>query len=327
MRRLFLNFLTAIWVALGIGVATITVCGAFSGEARAQPQEPTAEQVAAQARSAQAAGRLADAIEGYARAYQLGGDPEMLFSMAEAHRQAGHDMDALRTFQTYRRRDPQGAHRDSADRQIKELDQKLHQGASASITPIPLPRPSGPAEATTSPPISPRAPARAPAVTPATPAALSASPPSTARSPSASPAPPAVPSASVSPPLPIAAAPPGQPNVSAPEIDLRAAAIPSEPSSHLPVPRWVPWTLAATTVALGTGAVIAGLAASNRFDELKSSCGQTAQGCAAQPVDDVRARARNANILWAATGIVAAATGVSVYLNASAAGVSGLWAF
>lgn len=93
------------------------------------------------------------------------------------------------------------------------------------------------------------------------------------------------------------------------------------------MPRWVPWTLGAATVALGAGAIITGLSANHRFDELNTTCGRTAQGCGSEGIDDVRTRARRANILWALTGAAAVATGVTVYVNASAAGVSGLWAY
>jgi hypothetical protein len=89
----------------------------------------------------------------------------------------------------------------------------------------------------------------------------------------------------------------------------------------------VPWAAAVTTVALGTAAVLSGLSTDKRYDDLKSSCGQTTEGCPADQVSDLRSRARTDTILWALTGVAALGTGITVYVNTSAAGASGLWAF
>lgn len=287
----------------------------------AQTAEPTAEQMAEQARSAQAAGRFNDAIEAYARAYQLGGDANMLFYMAEAHRVAGHDAEAGRTFQTYLRRDPTGVHRDSAERQIKELEQKARGGAVARpVTPAPV----------VPLPVIPPAPRVAPIVTaPPVSAPVSASPPPAPTSP-----PSGAPAGSSNSPA-STAAPSGwttgpaatQTATTPPSVDLTTPALPPASTPGLPMPRWVPWTLGAATVALGAGAIITGLSANHRFDELNTTCGRTAQGCGSEAIDDVRSRAHRATLLWALTGVAAVATGVTVFVNASAAGVSGLWAF
>ena len=112
---------------------------------------------------------------------------------------------------------------------------------------------------------------------------------------------------------------------SPPAVDLTAAAAPA--AAGPPLHRWVPWSLAATTVVLAGVAVWAGLSANDRFDELQHSCGQTSQGCDAATTGDLKDRARRANILWALTGVAAVGTGVTIYVNTSAAGVSGLWRY
>jgi hypothetical protein len=81
------------------------------------------------------------------------------------------------------------------------------------------------------------------------------------------------------------------------------------------------------TVALGAGAIVTGLEASHRYDELRSTCGRTAEGCATVDINQVKSRARVANLLWAATGVSAAATGIIVYINAREVGFAGAWSF
>jgi hypothetical protein len=110
-------------------------------------------------------------------------------------------------------------------------------------------------------------------------------------------------------------------------VDLTTQSQPPKSSESPPLPRWVPWAGAVATVALGTVAIVSGLSASRRFDELKNSCGQTPDGCAADQVSDLRSRARSVGVLWALAGAAAVGTGITIYVNTSAAGFSGLWAF
>jgi len=355
---------------------------------QAQPLDPEAARLIEKAHQAHDLGRFNEAIESYARAYQLTGEYALLFRLAEAYREAGRDADALRTFQTYVKRDPQGVHREMADREIKELEQKVKKGGSAKAigvgaaaaarAPSPAPaekaernegEPSAraavvvpapvvalpPAVVSVSPPVAvvpPPMPAPPPpavqpprVVTPAVPppvrspprppVVISPFPPPTSSPPTA-PAPVAVRRSPPAPARPVATAPapfaPIAVTASAvPGADLTAPSQPpSQPapsSGEPPLPRWVPWAAAVATVALGTSAIVSGLSASNRFDDLKGSCGQTPVGCDPSQVDDVRSRAHRATLLWALTGAAAVGTGVVVYVNTSAAGASGLWAF
>jgi hypothetical protein len=118
-----------------------------------------------------------------------------------------------------------------------------------------------------------------------------------------------------------AAAPP-------PATDLRAdvTATPAPPSSA-PLPTGLAWAGVGATVALGAGAIVTGVQASHRYDQLRSSCGHTAEGCATADIDQVKSRARIANLLWAATGVTAAATGIVVIINAREVGFAGAWSF
>jgi len=134
------------------------------------------------------------------------------------------------------------------------------------------------------------------------------------------------------PPAPVTApsSPSSPPPASAvlPAVDLRAqAAADPAPRSGPPLPRWLPWAGVGATLALGAGAVVTGLGASQRYDELRRSCGQTVEGCAPSDIDQVKSRALTANLLWAAAGVGAVATGVVVFVNAREVGFSGAWSF
>jgi hypothetical protein len=308
-----------------LGSCILVVGVLFSGlssvrVAHAQAPSPSAVELAEGARRAYDLGKMDQAVDGYARAYQISGDPNLLYSMAEAHRDAGHDADALRTFQTYLRRDPQGIHRESAEAQVRLLEQKIRRGGSTAPGALAVP----PASA-----LSPRSAPAAVAPSRIAPPPLVVVPPPLTPAPVVAPAPRVV-APPAPPPRPALAASPPPPAAipaAAPGADLTMHAKPPTSDQSPPLPRWVPWATAVTTVALGTSAIIAGTSASSRFDELKNSCGGTAQGCDSAQVSDLHSRARLATILWAATGVAAVGTGISVYVNASAAGMSGLWAF
>jgi tetratricopeptide (TPR) repeat protein len=113
------------------------------------------------------------------------------------------------------------------------------------------------------------------------------------------------------------------PNAASPEAPGVVATVAPE----TPLPRWVPWTGAATTVALATAATVIGLSANGRYDDLAANCGQTPAGCSAEQIDGLKTRAHAANIMWALAGVAAIGTGVTVYVNTKEAGLSGVWRF
>lgn len=112
------------------------------------------------------------------------------------------------------------------------------------------------------------------------------------------------------------------------EVHMSAPAPPTTPPApRTPLPRWLPWTAAGTTVALGIAAIATGVSASNHFDSLQSSCGQTSSGCTNDQIDSVKTRARTANVFWILTGAAAVATGATFYVNTHEAGIDGVWSF
>jgi tetratricopeptide (TPR) repeat protein len=263
--------------------------------AEVRGQSPAGGEALALARQAYDAGRLQEAIEGFKRAYELSGDLTLLFRLGEVSREVGQDVAALRFYRTYLARDPRGQHREAAERAVSDLELKM---------------------AKPGPPI---APARPPVV-----AGQAASQPARPGARQAAPAPP---------PAPTSVAPPSSPSpppasAALPAVDLRAqpAADPA-PRSGPPLPRWLPWAGLGATLALGAGAVATGLGASHRYDELRASCGQTVEGCAQSDIDQVKSRALTTNLLWAAAGVGAVATGVVVFVNAREAGFAGAWSF
>lgn len=264
-------------------------------------ESPAPSALVGQARSARAQGRLAEAIDGYGRAYLEGGDPNILFELGECQRAAGREADATRSFQNYLRRAPRGPHHRRAEEQINELEAAAsHAPSTGGATPV-------------KPPAAVPLVAPAPVLT-----APAANTPAQAASPT-------VPAAPAMVPSPTAPATSGA-TFSPTAVGLTTVAAPAAPAGP-PLPRWVPWSLAATTVVLVAVAAWAGWAANDRFDELQHSCGQTSGGCDASSTSDLKDRARRANILWALTGVAAVGTGVTVYVNTNAAGISGLWRY
>lgn len=258
------------------------------GEVRGQAAT-SASDVVEQARQDYAAGRKQAAIEGYTRAYELSGDPNLLFRLGEVSRELGRDVAALRFYKAYVTRDPRGKSRDAADRAMRSIELGPSKPAATRAAPAPVKTP------TPSP-----SPSRA-ATTPAPQAAL-APPPPPAAPPTAAPA--------------------------TPTIDLRSETVtPPAESPGPPLPRWLPWAGLGATIALSAGAIITGLGASNRYDELRASCGQTQEGCSQSQIDEVKSRALTANLLWAGASVGAVATGVMVYVNTREAGFSGVWSF
>ena len=245
----------------------------------------------AQARQAYDAGRLLEAIEGFKRAYELSGDLTLLFRLGEVSREVGQDVAALRFYRTYLARDHRGQHREAAERAVSDLELKMAK------------------------PAPPRAPARPPARWQVR---RHVRWPVRWRSAPRPPAPVTPPSSPSPPPA----------SAAHPAVDLRAQATADPaPRSGPPLPRWLPWAGLGATLALGAGAVVTGLGASHRYDELRGSCGQTVEGCAQSDIDQVKSRALTANLLWAAAGVGAVATGVVVYVNAREAGFAGAWSF
>jgi len=278
-------------------VATLLI---FSGFVRAQPsQSASARELNEQARRSYNLGHWRDAIDAFEKAYQLTGDPALLFNLAQSHRHLGNGEEALRFYRAYLREKTDPTNRQIAEEQIKELEvQNWHdpfvatpsktspisppQNSPHDVAPTPLPVA---ADITSTPHILP------PPLAPATPIVTGVAPAPT--------------SAAIA-----TTAPP-----------------PSEPPPRVPVPRWLAWAGGAVTVVLGVSAIATGLSASSRFDNLKNSCGQTSAGCSSDQISGVKSRDHAATILWVLAAATAVSTGIVVYVDTREAGFSTLWRF
>ena len=66
-------------------------------------------------------GKYADAIDEYAKVYEIGGSPTMLFNIAQAHRLNNQPADALRFYKRYLLRSPSAANRADVEAKIAEM--------------------------------------------------------------------------------------------------------------------------------------------------------------------------------------------------------------
>lgn len=80
-------------------------------------------------------------------------------------------------------------------------------------------------------------------------------------------------------------------------------------------------------MGLAIAATVSTISASDRYDQLRTSCGATSTGCSEGQIDDLRSSADRTTILWVGAGLMAAATGAGFYVNTHQAGFSGVWRF
>jgi hypothetical protein len=116
---------------------------------------------------------------------------------------------------------------------------------------------------------------------------------------------------SAAPPVPVALSPAPAPRAT----DTQLVASATEDNGRRPANRRYLWVGAGATGVLALGAVVAGLMANSRFDELNGTCGKTPAGCTENEIDSVKTRAHAANVLWVLTGAAAITTGVVLYMQ------------
>jgi tetratricopeptide (TPR) repeat protein len=91
--------------------------------------------------------KYSEAIEGYQRIYEIGGDPAMLFNIAQAYRLNGQSEEALRFYRRYLQRSPNARNRDDVERKIGDLERALDErrkAAAAAAAPAIVPPPVAP---------------------------------------------------------------------------------------------------------------------------------------------------------------------------------------
>jgi hypothetical protein len=113
-------------------------------------------------------GKYNEAIEDYQKAYEIGGDPPMLYNIAQAYRLNDQPAEALRFYRRYLQRAPSARNREDVERKIAELEKTIEERRKAAAAATPPPAATPPIAPT--PPPAP-APNPAPATGPAAPAA------------------------------------------------------------------------------------------------------------------------------------------------------------
>ena len=145
------------WVCEGVILVAVLACG--GGPVRAAPVATgappdvaaagQAQQAIELARQAEAAGRVEEAIAQLERAYEVGGDHELLFRLGELTSRVGQNVRALRLYRAYRMRDPDGTNRAVAEYRIAVLEGRApaFETAREPVPSAPLASPptSGPA--------------------------------------------------------------------------------------------------------------------------------------------------------------------------------------
>lgn len=79
-----------------------------------------------------------DAIREFEAAYEAKADPALLYNIAQCHRLAGHDSEALRLYQNYLRDAPRGPYRSQAEQWIESLQKSAadHPAAPPAVVPV-----------------------------------------------------------------------------------------------------------------------------------------------------------------------------------------------
>jgi hypothetical protein len=236
-------------------------------------------------------GEYHQALDEFKAAHVAKPDPAFLYNIAQCHRQLGDSEQAVTLYKRYLVASPNAANRAEVERRVAEIESDLATRRSKG------------AAATQIPP----APEQAP-MSPGTPSAPANSPP--AYSPPATPTPP---TSMI-----------GSPAVVAQPVAIATVAQPQPAGSSF---RYLRWVGIGVTAALAGGAIVAGLSASSKFDDLKKTCGATDAGCADSAVNGVKSRALLTNVLWGAAGVAAVGTGVAFYLTPHESAVQMAWRF
>ena len=129
-------------------------------------------------------GKYSDAIDEYAKVYEIGGNPAMLFNIAQAYRLNKQPGEAVRFYKRYLQRAPNAPNKADVEQKISELESDEKRNPAPPAPPAPAPA--------------------APVAAPAPPAPAAAAPPAP---PLAAPPPPPAPVAAPPPPAPVTAAP------------------------------------------------------------------------------------------------------------------------
>jgi hypothetical protein len=157
---------TLLRTALGaVAVVLVTLCGAARPQAAELTPSQKAEMKSLYERATRAydVGKYAEAIEEYQKAYEIGGDPPMLYNIAQAYRLNDQPGEAVRFYRRYLQRAPQARNREDVERKIAELEKQIEERRKqqAAVTPPPAPAPTPSSTPAPAPIVGPPAPVAA----------------------------------------------------------------------------------------------------------------------------------------------------------------------
>lgn len=101
--------------------------------------------------------KYTEAVDEYQKAYEIGGDPAMLYNVAQSYRLADQLSEALRFYRRYLQRSPNARNREDVERKIADLEKTVEDRRKAA------------AAATAPPPVAPPPPVTPPVTPPETP--------------------------------------------------------------------------------------------------------------------------------------------------------------
>ena len=114
--RPFLACLVGILVALGAGRASAQLTADQKQEMRQHYEKAT---------RAYDIEKYGEAVDEYQKAYEIGGDPAMLYNIAQAYRLNKQLPDALHFYRRYLQRSPNARNREDVERKINDLEQSI----------------------------------------------------------------------------------------------------------------------------------------------------------------------------------------------------------
>jgi len=88
--------------------------------------------------------KYSEAVEEYQKAYEIGGDPAMLYNVAQAYRLDDQLPEAVRFYRRYLQRSPNARNRDDVEKKIADLEKTIEERrkSAAATPPAPVPTPA-----------------------------------------------------------------------------------------------------------------------------------------------------------------------------------------
>jgi len=151
----------AVAVAMVLTIAFVCAPGAAHAEDKAKAREAYRR-----ATNAYDFGEYATALEAFKEAYSNFEDANILFNIAQCHRQLGHNQEAIRVYRSYLRHAPKSANSDEVRQIVTRLEKTIEEeNANRQQPPVGTIDANGVAQKTeTPPPTAATTPASAPAV-------------------------------------------------------------------------------------------------------------------------------------------------------------------